>query len=243
MFVRAAFFIILFSAPVISWATPIVFTDYSAWLAALPTESTILTEEFNQPLITEYPGARPVLSGTDLGLFTLYHNGTADPQDLWNGRLNLPVIYDDSGIFGVKNIFSGDLSHEGADGRATYYDFNFNAELFGFGATYTEAADAQGLLLTVNGVTLDFHSILGGRGDGFFGIIDFMQPITSARYSVGTRIGPNEAFLMDDLVTATADEPTIFSLFLLAIVVWRKTIHAQTNHPIATRSRGHAGWR
>jgi hypothetical protein len=66
----------------------------------------------------------------------LYHDGTADPDDLWTGRLNLPVVFDDSGKFGVRNMFGGNLSHEGLDGRATYYDFDFNEGLFGFGATY-----------------------------------------------------------------------------------------------------------
>jgi hypothetical protein len=182
-------------------AIPLAFTDEADWLAAL-AGAGVVTEDFEAAPV----GALPQGS-TDIGLF----QASLDAVDT-NG---LTEIMDPGFVNGTRDL-RGAVYDDLANGP-TQIAFVFDAALRGVAFDLYDAASADRLTITVNGVTFNVFDLLGAPGNGFLGFVDddpFAQIVFGTQNAA---VQPNEAFNVDDVrIAPFAAVPEPATLALLA---------------------------
>lgn len=170
-------------------AIPIIFTDRAAWEAAI-----LAVDAGAQFGLEEFTGANSAGNGTGDGIngleegphsfgggdLSITLNGIGDGPEgdfggsqsgIENNAFALRLVHDSSDF----ELFPGfTLEGEGVEeavfdfGQATNFAFGFEFDNISHaGTTQTGGADSHdGVLVTVNGVTIDVHD------SGFFGVID-----------------------------------------------------------------------
>lgn len=170
----------------------LVYTDQNQWLNSFYASAM---EDFEaSPLGALAPGT------TDIGLFdvTLDLNtaGLSAVQGAGtvNGSRELQLAVDKDAFLWSSQIV---LNNFGA------------SPVHGFGATWANATDGEGLRLTAGGQSVDFSAYLGGSGNGFLGIVS-LDPITELY--LGSEIAlPNgwESFAFDNAMLGLAVRPEV----------------------------------
>ena len=190
-------------------ATPIAYTSEADWLAALGSNAVIQVENFESSPVGVYtPGP------TDIGLFSV-QTDTNDPTAASN-RNQIAA----SGFVNGSHEFQAFIIQDGVGGSladTSFVDLMFDTPFAGFGGDFFSTITGDLLLVTVNGVAFEFDNFLGGMGNGFFGIVDLMAPITSIRFTVENPADFGEFWAVDEVQLAAIPEPDTLALLALAL--------------------------
>ena len=190
-------------------ATPVAFTNEANWFNALGGNAIIQVEYFaSSPLGAYTPGP------TDIGLFSV-QTDTNDPMAADNANQIA-----DAGFVNNSRELQAFIIQDGVGGNeadTTFVDFIFESPVAGFAGDYFSAITGDLLIVTVNGTALEFDNFLGGMGNGFFGVVDLMSPITSVRFTVENLTSFGEFWAVDDVRLVSIPEPLTLVLLTLGL--------------------------
>ena len=184
-------------------AVPIVYTDFSAWSAAV---SGIQTENF-----AASPLGALAAGSTDIGLFNVFIT-TADPRTAITegGTVNVNSVNGSREL----DIFLVD------ENTASIARFDFDTPIVAWAGDFFSTTTADRLTVTVNGTTIQFDNYLSGAGTGFLGVVD-ATPFSSIAFGREDPAVPDgEYFVVDNFRIASAaavPAPATLSLLLLAL--------------------------
>lgn len=169
-----------------------VFTNSADFDAA---SGLVVIEDFESSALGQLPAG-----SSDIGLFDIFL-GTEDSDDTTR------IV--DSGLVNGSREFQGDLDN---DSNATIR-FDFDQDVFGFGADFNEALSGDRLTLEINNTIYQLSDFLPGTGTGFFGVIteDSFDSVTFGRENPSVS---GKFFAIDDVRLSSVPEPGTGLVFL-----------------------------